>query len=104
MNRGGTVWIANWYDHYTQRRHDLGGFIDLIALYGPDTIGVQATTGANVTARTKKICGPRAPAAREWLERQNRIQVWGWSKYAKPVNGRWWRPRIVDITLEDLGA
>ena len=83
-------------------KKDLLGFIDVLCLCPPYMIGIQATTGGNVSARVKKICNDRAKHAWYWLNCGNAIEVWGWRKYAKPVNGRWWRPRIIDITEKDL--
>ena len=91
------------WDHYRKRRRDLLGFIDILCLSGPYTVGIQATTSGNVSARVKKICNERAKPARAWLEAGNIIEVWGWKKYAKPINGKWWRPRIVPVTRFDLG-
>ena len=43
------------YNHVTQRRHDLFGFIDLIAIRGDDIVGLQVTSDSNISARVKKI-------------------------------------------------
>ena len=94
--------VEETWDHYQKRRRDLLGFIDILVLCPPTAIGIQATTGGNVSARVKKICTQRSNEARYWLNCSGRIEVWGWKKYAKPVNGKRWRPRIVDITLADL--
>ena len=86
---------------YEQTR-DFLGFIDILVHCPPVTIGIQATTSGNVSARVRKICTQRAHNAWYWLACGNTIEVWGWRKYAEPVNGKWWRPRIVDVTMEDL--
>ena len=84
--RGGFAEVQETWDHFRKRRRDMLGFIDILALCPPYTIGIQATSGDNVSARVKKIV----------------IEVWGWKKYAQAIDGKWWRPRIVPVTLEDL--
>lgn len=72
-------------------RKDLFGFVDVLALRGEETLAVQATSADNVSARVHKICdAPTLAAVREagW-----RIEVWGWGK-----KGRYWVPRVVDIS------
>ena len=85
-----------------EKTRDLLGFIDVVCYCPPYEIGIQATTGDNMAARVQKICNDRARNAWYWLNCGNTIEVWGWRKYAKPVNGVWWRPRIIDITEDDL--
>ena len=82
-------------------RKDLFGFVDVVAL-GETVIGVQATSGTNVAARVKKIREECGEAAKAWLRSGGTIQVWGWRKLAKPVNRRYWQPRIVEVTIDDL--
>ena len=73
-------------------RKDLFGCIDILAIRGRETLGVQATSGSNVASRVSKITdSPMLPKIREagWG-----LQVHGWSKRA---NGRW-ALREVDIS------
>ena len=57
------------------RRKDLLGFIDILA----------------------------CPYAWDWLlNPSHRIHVVGWKKYDKPVNRKYWRPTVKEITLEDF--
>jgi hypothetical protein len=69
------------------------GFIDILAIRGSETLGVQATSDSNVSARVKKIAdSEHLPAVREagWS-----VQVWGW-KQARMYHP--WTLRIVDIS------
>lgn len=62
-------------------RKDLFGFIDLIVLDGKGgTLGVQATSSSNLSARWHKIQQSCFSAADRWLREGNRIEVWGWAK------------------------
>ena len=65
-------WIPN-----TKIRKDLFGFIDILALIGPNTIGIQTTTRSHHAARRKKILAE--PRAKAWLKAGNMIEVWSWS-------------------------
>jgi hypothetical protein len=66
------------------RRHDLWGFIDILALRAGETLAVQTTSGSNFSARKKKILtheNYQAVKDAGWV-----IVVHGWRKNAK---GRW---------------
>ena len=73
--------VEHWQSFHGRKggvRKDLFGFIDIIALRGGETIGVQATSWANVSARVKKIAESENIAAVRkagW-----KILVYGWRK------------------------
>lgn len=82
--------VEHWNPH-ARVRNDLFGIIDVLALRGTETLGVQATSDSNVSARVHKIAdSPTIAAIREagWS-----VQVWGWRKVA----GRW-TCRTVDVS------
>ena len=72
-------------------RVDLFGILDLVAVKDRETIGVQTTSGSNVSARIKKL----EDSAALWMLRQAgwRIVVHGWRK----ARGRW-QLRVEDIS------
>lgn len=75
--------VEHWNPH-VRIRQDLFGFIDILAVRDGETLGVQATSGSNVSKRIIKIAEhPNYPAvhAAGW-----RVVVHGWRKNAK---GRW---------------
>lgn len=83
------------------RRKDLLGFIDILAFSGVEWIGVQDTSKTNMRAREKKILA--SPYAWDWLQNpHHRIHIVGWKKYDKPVDRKYWRPTVKEITLEDF--
>ena len=72
--------VEHWNPH-ARIRQDLFGFVDILALSGPDTIAVQATSWANVSARAKKIAeSPHVDSVRKagW-----KILIHGWRKNKK---------------------
>jgi hypothetical protein len=88
---GWTAEVVERWNPHARIRHDLFGFVDIIAIKGVDTLAVQATSGANVAARVRKIAeAPHVDAVREagWI-----IEVWGWKKKA----GRW-TLRKIDVS------
>ena len=103
--QGYTPWIVEYWNAYARIRKDLYGFIDIVALKEntPGLLGVQTTSGSNVSARITKI---RAnPLHRLWLSCGNRIQVHGWRKLTRGFSRPTWQCQITDIenqTLEDL--
>lgn len=69
--------VETWVPGANVRR-DLFTFIDVLALRGSETLGVQATTDSNVSARVRKIAeSEHVAAVREagWG-----LEVWGWRK------------------------
>ena len=90
---GYTAAVVEYWNPHTRTRHDLFGFIDILAIRPGETLGVQATSRGNVSARVRKIADhPNLPAVREagW-----RLEVHGWSQ-AKP-RARW-ECRTVDVS------
>jgi hypothetical protein len=92
--------VETWVPQTSQRR-DLFGVIDIVAVDGTTTLGIQATSTANVAARVQKCLSH--DGAKQWLACPTR-QLWvvGWRRYAHPLDGRWWRPTIRRIARSDL--
>jgi hypothetical protein len=90
--QGYSVATVEHYNAFTRRRHDLYGFIDLIAGKDGETLAVQTTSASNVSARVRKIAGhPNLDAVR--VAHGWRIVVHGWRK-----SGRLWVLREVDCS------
>lgn len=94
---GWTVGKVEHWNSFAKRRVDLFGVIDLVALTGSQIVGIQTTSGDNVSARVVKILA--SEPARAWLESGGRLIVHGWRKLAR-VGG--WDCREVEVTLEDF--
>lgn len=88
---GWTVEVVERWVPGANIRKDLFGFIDLVALKGDMTLGVQATSYSNMGARIKKI------ESAELLSQVRRacwhLWVIGWRKQ----NNRWTH-KIVDLS------
>lgn len=74
-------------------RHDLFGFIDIVALDEFRGILAVQACGTDVTAHLRKI--EAEPAAVEWLTRLNRLEVHGWRKVRHGTKAWRWKPRII---------
>lgn len=89
---GYEVAIVEHWNSFIRRRQDLFGIIDLLAVREGETLGVQTTSGSNVSARVRKIAEAAiTPTLRKagWT-----LHVHGWRKGA---NGRW-ALRVVDVS------
>lgn len=83
-------------------RKDLFGAIDVIALDGqPGSLGIQATSGSNASARLEKAAA--IPEIGAWLDAGNRFQVWAWRKAGPRGKRKTWQVRVVDLTARDEG-
>lgn len=85
--------VEKWIPQ-ARKRKDLFGFIDILAIHperAGDVVGVQATSGSNVSARIDKIVNHENVSA---VRKANiRILVHGWAKR----KGRW-QLREVDVS------
>jgi len=91
-DNGWTLEVVERYNQFACRRNDLFGFIDILAVRGPETLAVQTTTYPNVPSRVNKIADSEHVAAiREagWT-----IHVHGWTK----EHGRWILKRVVNVS------
>jgi hypothetical protein len=81
---GGIAAVVEKWNPHARIRQDLFGIIDIVAVCGGVTTGIQATSSGNVASRVKKL---NASDALPWLRQAGwKIVVHGWSKNSK---GRW---------------
>ena len=79
--QGYTVDIAEHWQAFARKRKDLFTVIDLVCLGDNETVGVQTTSLANVSARVKKITECEYLGA---LRKAGwRLVVQGWGKDSK---------------------
>ena len=94
-------WLPNPAYPGGGKRSDMFGIIDIIAINGPETIGVQSC-GQAFSEHHKKLTEEKEQEVRDWLEGGSR-QLWliGWRKLLKKRGGklRLWRPRIREYHL-----
>ena len=76
--QGYRVAIVEKWNPHARIRQDLFGFIDLLALKGAETLAIQSTSRANVSARVQKITD--AEALSDVRKAGWRIVVHGWGK------------------------
>ena len=76
--------VVETYCAFTKRKKDLFGIFDILAVGNGETIGVQITSKANMSARIKKI--QESPFLPEIIRSGWRIKVLGWFKQK---NGRY---------------
>jgi hypothetical protein len=90
--------IEEHWNPYDNKRHDLFGFIDVLALAPGRAIGIQ--TGIQGHAGHKKKILACA-AAIDWLKTNNAIEIWTWRKLKVTRGGKAvkWSVRIEEITL-----
>jgi hypothetical protein len=88
--RGYLAGVVERYCSFTKRRHDLFGFIDIVAVRGDEILGVQATTASNLQARIAKAMDLIGFGA--WLRGERAALFIGWAKPTK--RRRTWEPRM----------
>lgn len=75
--------VEKWNPH-SKTRHDLYGLIDILAIRRGEVLGVQATSGSNVSARVTKITEHENLG--RIREAEMLLVVHGWRKNAA---GKW---------------
>lgn len=89
--RGYLVAVVERWNPYARVRQDLFQILDLLAVRGEETLGVQVTSDSHVAERVAKITQSDATS---WLRRANwSLVVHGWRK-----RGRGWVCREVDVS------
>jgi hypothetical protein len=73
--------VVEYWNPFSRTRKDLFGCIDILAVKGERTLGVQCTSNAHVAERLRKA--RESEELKAWLEAGNEFQVWGWSKRAE---------------------
>jgi len=95
VKRGYKYSIAERYLAHVQRRKDLFGWIDVVALHPGrgETLGVQTTTGSGVSARIIKA--EKLKGFWIWLMCGNHAEFHGWRKIKGGGKVATWQPRII---------
>lgn len=99
---GYTAQVVEKWIPQTKRRLDLFGGIDIVAVALGVTLGVQATSASNLSARVTKLCAE--PKLRAWLEAGNKLEAWGWSKKGSRGKRKTWQVSKREITLAEMEA
>ncbi len=89
---GWTAEVVERWNPHARVRHDLFGFIDVLAVRNDETLAIQATSAANVSSRVRKIAeSEHIGVVREagWS-----VRCWGWKK----VGHRWVLHKDVDVS------
>ena len=98
-SEGALVGVTERWNPHARRRHDLYGFLDLVAVEPgkPGCLGIQTTSGDHVAHRLAKLAGDEAVAAnmRQWLAAGNRLVIHGWKKRGAAGARKLWTCREV---------
>ena len=92
--------VVERYNSFTQRRHDLFGIIDILAIKGKETLAVQTTSGSNIQARATKILA--AAITERLLAAGWEIQVHGWRRLKVKRGGKAFRWRCAVLNIREL--
>lgn len=101
--------VVEHWNAFTKRRHDLFGFVDIVAVDSgkpylelPRILFVQTTTTGNQSARLKKIDGNKyAPICNDTGLID--IEVHGWAKKGPPGKRKTWQVTVTEWPGDGLG-
>lgn len=92
---GWTAQVVERWNPYAKVRHDLFGCIDILAINGSAVLGVQATSGSNISARLDKIAS--LPSSALWRASGGLLEVWGWRKVGPRGRRKTWEVRRIAL-------
>lgn len=97
-DRGYHAAVVEKWNAYARIRQDLFGICDIVAIKEdqPGIMGVQTTSGSNVSARITKCM--ESPSLAIWLKAGNRFVIHGWAKRGARGERKLW-----DIRIHELG-
>ena|ERR1041385_2957834 len=80
-------------------RIDLFSFVDAIALFPDQLVGIQCCGASGVSSHIQKILG--IPEAILWLRTGSGLHIHSWKKRAKPIGRSHWQLRWLVASLND---
>ena len=94
--------VVEYYNPWAKRKTDLYHFIDLVAIHPAETgvLGIQTTTGDNLSARVKKA--EALPAYWAWLAAQNDVEFHGWRKIKAGKKVATWQVRLIKVSFKHI--
>lgn len=97
---GYTCQIVETFNHFSMRRNDLFGFVDVLAMKpGQNGVtGIQTTSTGNITARIKKALA--LPELDTFLACGNRVLFQGWAKRGKAGKVKHWTLDMREVTID----
>jgi hypothetical protein len=88
-SEGWTAQVVERWNQWAKVRQDLFGFIDILCLSpSKGILGVQTTSGSNVSARLAKI--KAEPKAGIFLAAGGKIMIHGWAKQGPRGSRKTW--------------
>lgn len=100
-SQGFVPYVVESYNAFARIRKDLYGFIDIVALHPGRTglLGVQTTTGTNLSARITKAEGLKEYGL--WIACGNSVEFHGWRKILIEGKKRW-APIVRRVDMDEL--
>ena len=94
---------AEYYNHHARRNVDLFGIIDIVALTPRGIMGIQVC-GTDFQEHMHKMTFSHQEETRDWLEAGGLLCIWSWRKLKlrRGSKATRWKPRIKELTLDDL--
>jgi hypothetical protein len=101
--RGYVGGIVERFNSFVNKRFDLFGFIDIVAMKKDEVgvTGIQTTTLPNLSSHLKKA--KPLEELRMWLEVGNRVEFHGWRKSGQANKRKLWKPRVMEAFIDLTG-
>lgn len=94
--RGWPCWVVEQTIPRTFIKRDMFGFIDIVAITPTATIGIQATSGSNHSARMEKA--RQQPHFAAWLAAGRTFAVWSWALRGDRGKRKLWTLREDEVS------
>ena len=94
---GWTCQTVERWCQFSRRRIDLFGVIDIVCVRPGIVLGVQATSGSNLSSRQAKCLETAALAS--WLASGAQFEIWAWRKLTRGKKRPVWEPNVSRAVL-----
>ena len=96
--KGYNAEITEKFNVWSKTRHDTWNMFDILYFGNQEigVVGVQTTSGSNVSARIHKL--QANPLLKEWTDCGNACYVHGWRKVGKQGKRKLWELREILVT------
>lgn len=98
--RGLVFQQVEYWHSFAQKKIDLFGVIDIVAIAAGQIIGIQCTDDTNHSKRADKARAE--PRLIPWLNAGAAFEIWSWGKRGARGEKKTWTLRIESLRAEDV--
>lgn len=102
--KGWTCHVVEKFNRFSNKREDMFGIIDIVAMTGCEIVGIQSTSYGSRKPHIKTLTHTQAKSTAKWLQSNGGLILVSWKRVKRVRGGKAFKyvPVVDEITLEDL--